>query len=273
MTAILSIVLACLALQGPAASSPASRPADPVKERLDSTPRHHEWVDVKSGARTVRSFVVFPETKGKVQAVVLIHENKGLTDWVRSVADQVAEAGFIAIAPDLLSGMGPNGGNTDAFERVDAATQAIYKLEGAQVTADLNAVADHALSLPACNGKVSVAGFCWGGAQSFEFATKRKGLEAAYVFYGSAPKDTASMASITCPVYGFYGENDGRITADVEPTAEAMKKAGKTFEAKIFAGAGHGFLRAGESASASAENRKAHAEAWARWKSLLANAK
>lgn len=252
--------------QDPVPKDPAK---DPVKERLDNSPRHHEWVDVQRGERKLHCFVAFPETKDKAPVVIVIHENKGLTDWVRSVADQLAEAGCIAVAPDLLSGLAPGGGNTDKFESVDAATAAIYKLEGAAVAADLDAVADHALKLPLANGKLFVAGFCWGGSQSFEFATRRKGLGAAFVFYGAAPKDDAALKTIECPVYGFYGENDARITGAVPATIEAMKKAGKTYEPVTYAGAGHGFMRAGEAADASAPNKKARDEAWARWKKAL----
>jgi len=257
---------------GAAPQEPQQKPApvDPVQKRLETSPRHHEWIDVKSGERTLRCFVVFPEVKEKAAAVLVIHENKGLTDWVRSVADQLAEAGYIAIAPDMISGMGPEKGNTESFKSVDDATKAIYKLEPAGVSADLGAVADAVLELPACNGQLSVAGFCWGGSQTFEFATRRKGLTAACVFYGSAPKDGAALAKIECPVYGFYGESDNRINAGLDETKELMKKAGKVFEPVIYAGAGHGFLRAGESAEASKENKQAHADAWKRWKEILA---
>jgi len=241
---------------------------DPVKERLDGSPRHHEWVDVKAGDHAVRTFVVYPEVKAKVQAVLVIHENKGLTDWVRSVADRLAEAGYIALTPDLLSGAGPGGGGTDTFKSTDEATQAIYKLDAARVLGDLDAVAAHARALPACDGRLSVAGFCWGGAKSFEFATHDPKLTAAFVFYGSPPKDE-TLAAIACPVYGFYGESDARITAGVATTEAAMKKGGKTFEPVVYAGAGHGFLRMGEAVDASAENKQAFDEAWDRWKKLL----
>jgi len=268
MRALLLLSLFAMApLQDPP-KKPA--PADPAKERLEKSPRHHEWVEVKVGERTVHCFLVFPEVKGKVGAVVVIHENKGLNDWARAVADEFAEAGYIAIAPDLLSGLGPNGGKTDSFASADAATEALYKLDAARVTADLNAVADHAAKLDACNGKISVAGFCWGGAQSFAFATNRKGLKAALVFYGSPPKDEA-LAKIECPVYGFYGENDSRITATVAATSDAMKKAGKNFEPVTYAGAGHGFMRAGEAPDASEANKKARDEAWTRIKKVLAD--
>ncbi len=125
------------------------------------------------------------------------------------------------------------------------------------------------LSLPACNRRLSVAGFCWGGAQAFGFATRRAGLAGAFVFYGIPPEDTASLAAIDCPVYGFYGESDARITSTVRATSEAMKAAGKTYEPVIYPGAGHGFLRSGETPDASAPNREAREAAWARWKELL----
>jgi carboxymethylenebutenolidase len=201
--------------------------------------------------------------------VLVIHENKGLTDWVRSVADRLAEEGYVAIAPDLLSGAGPDGGDTSTFASTDAATKAISALDPAQVLADLDAVAAAARALPACNGKLSVAGFCWGGAKSFEFATHAKDLAAAYVFYGRPPADEAALAAIACPVYGFYGENDARITVGVEATAAAMKKAAKSFEPVTYSGAGHGFLRSGEASDAPPEDRRAMEQAWERWKKLL----
>lgn len=245
---------------------------DPVQERLVSSPRHHEWVEVAIGERRVRTFVAYPEVKAKVPAVLVIHENKGLSDWVRSVADRLAEAGYVALAPDLLSGAGPetNGrrGGTETFASVDAATKAIYALDATQVLADLDAVAAHARTLAACNGKLSVAGFCWGGAKTFEYATHAVDLSAAHVFYGSPPAEEA-MARIACPVYGYYGESDARITAGVEATAAAMKKAGKTYEPVIYPGAGHGFLRAGEPSDATPANRLAFEQGWARWKQRL----
>jgi carboxymethylenebutenolidase len=256
-------------------ATPQSTPQatkDPALARLEKSPRHHEWVDVKSKDRTVHCFVVFPEVKEKVQAVVVIHENRGLNDWARAIADDLAAAGYVAIAPDLLSGMGPDGGHTPSFTSPDAAREAIYKLTPDGVGADLSAVADHVTKLPACDGTISVAGFCWGGSKSFEFATRRTGMKAAYVFYGSAPDDEVALAKIDCPVYGFYGENDARINEGLPKTTEAMKKAGKVFEPVTYTGAGHGFMRAGEATDASDENKRARQDAWTRWKTRLAGA-
>jgi carboxymethylenebutenolidase len=263
---VYATLLAATLAQDPA--PPKDAPKDPVKERLEKSPRHHEWVEVKSGERTVHCFVAFPEVKEKTLAVLVIHENKGLNDWARAAADQFAEAGYIAIAPDLLSGAGPDGGRTDSFASSDDATKALNKLDGATLVADLNAVADHVTKLPACNGKLAVAGFCWGGAQTFHFAANRKGLEAACVFYGTPPKEEV-LAKIESPVYGFYGENDARVTSTVAATTETMKKLGKTFEPVIHEGAGHGFMRSGEAPDASEANKKARDAAWLRLKKIL----
>ena len=242
---------------------------DWAKERLEKSPRHQEWVAVKYGTRTVHAFLVFPEVSGKAPAVVVIHENRGLTDWVRDVADQLAQAGYIAIAPDLLSGMAPGGGKTSDFPDEDAAREGIYKLAPDQITADLNAVADYVAKLPASSGKVAVAGFCWGGTQTFRFATNRAALAAAFVFYGTGPESKEAIAKINCPVYGFYGGNDARVGATVPKSAELMKEAGKTYEPVTYEGAGHGFMRSGEEPNPSEANRKARDEGWVRWKALL----
>lgn len=242
---------------------------DWARERVDKSPRHTEWVDVKHGNRTVKAFVVYPERSDKAPAVLVIHEIYGLTDWIRSLCDQLAEAGYIAIAPDLLSGMAPGGGRTSDFESPSKVVEAISSLPPDQITADLNAVADYVKSLPACNGKIAVAGYCWGGTQSFRFATNRSDLSAAFVFYGTGPTDAESIRRINCPVYGFYAENDARVNATLEATSRMMKEQGKAFEPVTYSGAGHGFMRAGEDPNGSEGNKKAREEAWARWRQLL----
>jgi carboxymethylenebutenolidase len=258
---------------------------DWAKQKLEKSPRHGEWVKLKHDNRTVDAFIVYPESKAKAPAIVVIHEIFGLTDWVRSVADELAANGYIAIAPDLLSGMGPNKGGSSEFSGQQDAMKAISSLDPNQVTADLNAAADYVKKLPSSNGKIAVAGFCWGGGQSFRFATNRKDLRAAFVFYGPPP---TNISSITAPVYGFYGGNDSRISSTIPATEAAMKDAGKKYDPVTYEGAGHGFMRAGEDPANDAAmnatgddpdakkkhdmavaNKKARTEAWARWLSLL----
>lgn len=242
-----------------------------AKARLEKSPRHREWVTIKHDGRSVETLVVYPESKDKTPVVLIIHEIFGMTDWVEELADEVAEAGYIAVTPDLLSGMGPNGGRSSSFAE-GKANEAVSHLNADQVTADLNAAADYGRKLPASNGKLFVGGFCWGGGQTFRFATNRPDLSGAFVFYGGPP-DKEAMARITAPVYGFYAGNDARIDATVPDAIQDMKAAGKTYEPITYDGAGHGFMRAGEAPDASEGNSKARAESWKRWKELLAKGK
>src|SRR5580765_1510962 len=167
---------------------------DWAKARLEKSPRHGEWVTVKHGDREVKCFITYPEVKDKATAVIVIHEIFGLSDWVRGVTDQLAEAGYIAIAPDLLSGAAPGGGGTKELGSSDAVRKAISLLPSDQITADLNAVADYVGKLPSCNGHIAVGGFCWGGAQTFRYATNNKELKGAFVFYGVGPEKEEDVA-------------------------------------------------------------------------------
>lgn len=236
------LVLSLLA----AFASTAAVAQDWAKARFEKSPRHYEWVKVPQGTRTVNAFITYPEVKDKATAVIVLHENQGLTDWVRGVTDQLAEEGYIAIAPDLLSGMAPNGGGTPELGSRDAVGKAFQSLPPEQITADLNALFDYVSKLPSCNGRIAVMGFCWGGGQTFRYATNNKTIKAALVFYGNAPSDAADIARINCPVYGFYGGNDNRINAAIPKTEELMKAAGKTYEPIIYESGRHGFMRAGE---------------------------
>ena len=241
--------------------------------RLETSPRHHEWAQVKQGDRTVKTFVAFPEIKSKALAVIVIHENRGLTDFERSVADRLAGEGYIALAPDLLSGTAPGGGGTSDHPSSDAARQAIYQLDAQTVVADLHSVAEYAKGIPAADGRLAVIGFCWGGGQTWRFAMARPDLVLAAPFYGTAPAgDAASFESIRCHVHGFYGGNDARVNATIEPTAAAMKAAGKTYESVIYEGARHAYMRAGQEEDADAANKTAMEQSWKRLLALLAAA-
>ena len=261
-----AIALLCLAV---ALAAPAAFSQTWAIQKLDKSPRHQEWAKIKYGSRTVNAFVVYPEVSHKAPVVLLIHEIFGLSDWARSMADDIAAMGYIVIAPDLLSGDGPSGGGTSAFPDMQATIKAVSGLDPAVVTADLNATADYALKFPAANGKLAVAGFCWGGGKSFLFATQRKDLSAAFVFYGPPPP-ADSIKDITAPVYGFYGGSDARISATVPDTKTAMAAAGKTYQPVIYDGAGHGFMRAGEDpANTNPANITARNQGLARLEALL----
>ena len=242
---------------------------DYAKQRLEDSPRHHEWVKIKYGERTVHCFVAYPEHSTNTQAVIVIHENRGLNDWARSFADQAAEAGYLAIAPDLLSGYSEKFQKTTDFATTDDARSAIYELNSDQVTNDLNAVYDYISKDPACTGTVSVIGFCWGGSQSFRFATNNLKIKNAMVFYGTAPTELADIQRITAPVYGFYGGDDQRVNATIEDTKKRMTEAGKTYEVEIYHGAGHAFMRRGDDPESDEANAGARNAAWQRIKRIL----
>ncbi len=251
----------------------------------------------------MQAWVVYPEVKDKAPVVVMIHEIFGLSDWAREMADEVAGAGYIVVEPDLLSGLGPAGGapaptagaadmpmdhahvemaqnsagtafvpampgGTAAFPDQSAVVKAVSSLPDAQVLGDLDAAADYGKKLPAASGQLFVAGFCWGGGKSFLFATHRKDLSAAFVFYGPPPPADA-MKNVTAPVYGFYAGNDARIGATIPQTVIDMKAAGKVYEPVTYDGAGHGFMRAGEAPDADAANSAARAAGFRRFVKLL----
>ncbi len=261
---VLPLLLLVLAL-----AAPSCHAQDWAKVRLDASPRHREWVSLQHGDRTLQAYVVYPEVKTKAPVVLLIHEIFGLSDWAREMADELAAAGYIVIAPDLLSGFGPNHGGSSAFPDQEATVKAVSTLDPATVNADLDAAADYAKTIPAANGKLFVTGFCWGGGKSFAFATHRHDLAAAFVFYGPPPPDS-DLARITAPVYGFYAGNDARIGATVPATITAMKAAHKTFEPITYDGAGHGFMRAGEDpTNTNLANKSAREQAFTRLTTLL----
>lgn len=247
-----------------AAAGAAEAIKDFGRERLNSSPRHADWVGIKSGDRTIKAFIVYPERKEKTPIVLVISEIFGLTDWVRSSCDELAENGVIAIAPDLFGGQ--------KYEDMDAARKATSELPKEQVKRDLDATADYALTkIPAANGTLAVCGFCWGGGWAFQYAAINPKLKAAYSFYGAVLDNPEDASKIVCPVFGFYGENDERVDAGIAKGQELMKAAGKKYEPVIYKGAGHGFMRSGEPNDPAVRpgDRKARDEAWARWKSLL----
>lgn len=254
---LLGFASSLVAQTKPAKLPPGEKDA---KAAVEKSPRHGEYVDVKVEGREkpLKSYVVYPEVKDKAPVVIVIHEIYGLSDWIKSVTDQLAADGFIAIAPDMLSGKGPSGGGTDEFASRDEITKAVRSITPEDATKAFDAVREYGMKLPASNGKTATIGFCWGGARSFEYATKQPGLSAAVVYYGTSPSDD-TLKNVTAPVLGLYGSDDARVNKTIEPAQAAMKTAGKSYTPHIYEGAGHGFLRQQDGREA---NLKAAQQAW-----------
>lgn len=226
----------------PAASN-ASLPAGAAEAnaRLAASPRHGEWVTVAAGGGdSVRAWVVYPERQTRAPVVLVVHEIFGLSNWIRAVADQLAADGFIAIAPDLLTGL--NVPQTAEGPNPDSARVAIRTLLPADVQRRLDALARYGMALPAALPTYGIVGFCWGGSTSFAHAVHAPGLGASVVYYGTSPP-LGTLASVRAPVLGLYGEDDARVNATIAPADSALAALGHTYEQEIYAGAGHGFLR------------------------------
>lgn len=240
---------------------PASEQA--AKAALETSPRHGELVDIAwaKAHPPLRTWIVYPERKDKAGVVIIIHEIFGLSDWIRGVADQLAREGFIAVAPDLISGLGPGGGGTDSVVSRDDVVKLVRGLTPEETLMRLNAVRAHATRLPAANGKVATVGFCWGGARSFAYAAAFPPPDAAVVYYGTSP-DSAAILGVKAPVLGLYGADDARVNATIEPARAALQKLGRFYETHLYEGAGHGFLRA--QTLREGANLKATQQAWPR---------
>lgn len=237
--------------------------------KLSQSPRHQEWVDfTRDNGSVLKAFVVYPESNTSTKAVILIHENLGLNDWARTFSDELAAQGFLVIAPDLISNTVEGIHKTTDFENSDKAREAIYALQQEQVTKDLDMVYSHLINEPSSNGKVSVVGFCWGGSQSFNYATQNPNLESIMVYYGTAPKDLSTLKNIKSPVYGFYGGADNRVNATIPDTEKTMKEYGNLYSFDIYEGAGHAFMRRGAE-EAYGPNTMAYEKSWKKLVALL----
>ena len=246
----------------------SSPPQSEAIKELSNSPRHHEWVTLKHGDREFQAFVAYPETSARTKSIIVIHENRGLDDWARSFADKLAAEGFLVIAPDFISNNQGKKRTTD-FENPDTARDAIYALEPAQVTADLDAAYQFLKKDASATGEIAVIGFCWGGSQAFRYVTHNKEVTQAHVFYGTAPTDEEALAGISSPVFGYYGGDDNRVNSTIGKTEETMKKANNFFEYEIYEGAGHAFMKSGLPPEAKEANKTALNAAWKRLLQLL----
>jgi carboxymethylenebutenolidase len=236
--------------------------AEQLATALKSSPRKSAWVDIKgSNGTPIKSFVVYPDRRDKAPVVIVVMEIFGLSDWIRGVTDQLAKEGFIAIAPDFLSGMGPNkGGSAELGSQ--GSTQAIGAVTLDDRMRIMNDVRAYAATMPSANGKLGAVGFCWGGGTTFAYALTQPALNAAVSYYGPMPTDPAAYANAKVPVLGLYGANDNRVNANIELAKTEMAKAKASYDPRIFEGAGHGFLRQQAGNANAPGNLKAAEQAW-----------
>lgn len=241
---VLLAAAACTSNQMPRSAAPAyPTPPDAAgaPSRLAASPRHGEWVMIRTGPNdSLRSWVVYPERSTKAPVVIVVQEIFGLTPWIRSVADQLAADGFIAIAPDFLTMQNiPNGPDSVMSAASVAATRT---LAPADVQRQIDAVARYGMSLPSAQQKYGIVGFCWGGGVSFTHATHSPTLGAAVVYYGPNPPP-AALQTVRAPVLGLYGGEDNRVNSTIPAADSTLRALGRTYVPTIYAGAGHGFLR------------------------------
>jgi carboxymethylenebutenolidase len=245
----------------PSREGPIAAGATEAQARLAASPRHGEWAMIPApGGDSVRAWVVYPERRGRAPVVLVVHEIFGLSDWVRGVADQLAADGFVAIAPDLLSGKGVQAG-PGGEPLADSAVAAIRRLDAGEVQRRLDAAAAYGMALPAALPRYGIVGFCWGGSTSFAHAAHAPGLGASVVYYGTAPAAPA-LAGVRAPVLGLYGADDARVNATLPAADSAMRALGRTFEQHVYPGAGHGFLRQQDGREGA--NAAAARDAWPR---------
>lgn len=227
---------------------------DPHDSELASSEIKYTSID----GTAIGGYIARPKGDIARPAVVVIHPWSGIDDHTRDVARRLAKAGYVALAPDLLSRMG----GTSSFASREAAIAAGRKLDDDAITKDLTGGINYlkGQSFVGAN-RVGVIGFCWGGGKALLFTTRSKDLAASVIYYGSNPPNLEDVKNISAPVLGQYGGADERITSGVPNLEAAMKKYGKSFEYKIYAGAPHSF---NSDDNPSSYRQEAATEAWGR---------
>ncbi len=236
---------------------------------LNSSRHKMEWIELKTAESIVKSFVVYPDSLTTAPAVIIIHEEFGMTEWMMSFADQVAMQNYIAIVPDLLTGKSPGNGNSDGFINLGEARDKLLSLDQDGIVASIDRVLAYLIDLQSCNGCILIAGLGWGGTQVFNYLSQKDNLEAGLVFYCTAPVKKKKLEQISVPIYGFYGENDNKVNKTLWSTDKKMKRLGKPFYPVVYEFGGHGFMRTGERPNANEGNVKARTAAWKRLRTLL----
>ena len=236
---------------------------------LNNSRHKMEWINIGTGESKVGSFIVYPDSLTSAPAIIVLHEEFGMTEWMMSFADQLALQKYIAIVPDLLTGKSPGKGNSSGFRNWGHARDKLLSLNQDEINARIGQVVDFINELPSCNGTVLIAGLGWGGSQAFNYLAHNQNIDAGLVFYGVAPRKKKILNQINTPVYGFYGEYDSKVNRRLWISDKKMRKLGKEFDPVVFDFGGHGFMRSGERPNANEGNIKARTAAWSRLRSIL----
>ncbi len=220
---------------------------------VDDSPRRGEWIDIPMASGTqLRTWISYPEGNTPAPVVLVFQPGPGMdmgeppqpgggANWLRGIADQLAYEGFIALVPDLTSGLGPNGGNFDSFQYPDDVGMALGTLSREEVLNRVRATHDYGLGLEMASGTSAAIGFCFGGGLAWESAAAVEGLDAGVVFYGGPPEEEV-MARIQAPVAAYYGTNDVGLAPRIGTATADMARLGKEFEVEVYDEATHVFL-------------------------------
>lgn len=242
----------------PAGGMRAKRPDLPANflmaaRTVAQSPRKGEWVDIPMASGTkLHTWISYPQTTGRAPVVLVYQPGPGMdmgepvtrgggANWLRAIADQLASEGFIAVLPDLTSGLGPNGGNYDSFQFPDESGASLNRIPHSEVLDRIRVARDYAMKLPMANGRLGATGFCMGGGLAWESAAEIEGVNAAVVFYGTPPPEPV-MARIKAPVAAFFGRNDLGLAPRIAPATADMKRLGKEFDVHVYEEATHVFL-------------------------------
>ena len=221
----------------------------------------------------IPTYIVHPKTQIK-GGMIVVHEVWGLTDHIKSVANRIAEQGYLVYAPDLLS-------HTDLAEKMTSELQSdffnpekrnmvqpkvrelmapIQAPEFAiETVASLKKLFNHLYSQPECQQKVGIIGFCFGGTYSFNLAVEEPRLIATVPFYGHADQPVDELESIQTPIQAFYGEKDEALISKLPALENRMNQAGVEFNYQVYANCGHAFFN---DTNPYAYNKQAALDAW-----------
>jgi carboxymethylenebutenolidase len=215
---------------------PAAGAASPLSVAADDPDVTASDVTFQSDT-AISGYVARPKADGTYPGVIVIHENRGLTDHIRDVARRLAKAGYVALAPDLASRAGGT-----AKVGADKITGYFANAKPEDLVKDLNTAVDFLGQQAGVQpDKYGTVGFCFGGAFVLRLAAANPKIAAAVCYYGVTPQPASQMSATNAAILGQYGGNDSRVNGTIPALEQAMQAAGKTYEKQIYEGANHAF--------------------------------